>query len=176
VPAPPEELLGWGQAARFVTSRVTEYYLRAMTRRRSRRSQAGFTLIEILVASTILLILVSVSGFMVARYLGRARVIGARTQIDAFSLALSGYYIDAGRYPSTEQGLEALWRRPTLEPVPARWDGPYLEKELGPDPWGNGYVYVAPGPNNLPYEIRSRGADGVDGGSGADADIVSWRD
>ena len=144
--------------------------------RRTRSSQAGFTLIEILVASTILLILISVSGFLVSSYIGRARVIGARNQINAFSLALSGYFIDTGGYPSTEQGLAGLWRRPTVDPVPQQWVGPYVEKEVPTDPWGNPYQYRAPGPNNLPFEIQSRGADGVDGGTGADADIVSWRD
>ena len=139
-------------------------------------SQAGFTLIEILVASTILLILISVSGFLVSRYLSRARAIGARNQIDAFSMGLTGYFIDTGRYPSTEQGLQALWRRPSVDPVPTDWNGPYLEREIPDDPWGFDYLYQTPGPNDLPYEIRSRGADGVDGGEGADADVVSWRD
>jgi general secretion pathway protein G len=75
-----------------------------------------------------------------------------------------------------EQGLAALWEKPTLEPVSSGWNGPYLYKNIPKDPWGSMYEYVAPGPNNLPYGIRSYGADGREGGENNDADIYSWGD
>ena len=89
--------------------------------------------------------------------------------------SLNAYFLDTGRYPTSEQGLEALWDRPVLEPVPEGWQGPYLTKELPEDPWGNHYDYFVPGPSGLPYGIRSYGADGSEGGDEAAADIVSWK-
>ena len=76
---------------------------------------------------------------------------------------------------NTEQGLKALWEKPYLYPVPSKWNGPYLDTEIPPDPWGNEYQYKTPGPNNLPYEIFSFGADGEKGGEGKNADIYSWK-
>ena len=137
-------------------------------------SQAGFTFIEIMVAMMILVILIGVAGFTYVRYIGRARVVGARNQIEILGIALNSYYLDNGRYPSAEQGLAALWEKPLLEPVPAQWSGPYLTRQLPVDPWGHPYEYAVPGPSGLPYAIRSLGADGAEGGEGSDADVVSW--
>ena len=136
--------------------------------------QAGFTFIEIMVAMMILVVLIGLAGFTYVRYIARARVVGARNQIETFGIALNSYYLDTGRYPTSEQGLAALWEKPLLSPVPSQWDGPYLTRELPVDPWGNAYEYTAPGPNGLPFAIRSLGADGAEGGEGNDADIVSW--
>ena len=89
--------------------------------------------------------------------------------------ALEEYYAECGSLPTTEQGLKALWEKPYLYPVPSKWNGPYLDTEIPPDPWGNEYQYKTPGPNNLPYEIFSFGADGEKGGEGKNADIYSWK-
>ena len=140
----------------------------------SDRRQAGFTFIEIMVAMMILVILIGAAGFTYVRYIARARVVGARNQIEILSIALSSYYLDAGRYPTSEQGLAALWEKPLLEPVPAAWNGPYLNKRLPADPWGHAYEYTTPGPNGLPFGLRSFGADGAEGGEGNDADVTSW--
>jgi general secretion pathway protein G len=139
------------------------------------KKTAGFTLIEIMVAAMILLILISVAGFVVTRNIGKAKVISAKNQIQIFSMALNSYFLDSGQYPSTEQGLAALWEKPVLEPVPEGWDGPYLDKFVPDDPWGRAYEYTSPGPHGLPFGIRSFGADGLEGGEGADQDIASWQ-
>jgi general secretion pathway protein G len=136
--------------------------------------QGGWTFIETLIVIGIVLILTSSVGFMAVRYLGKARSVTARSQIETFSLALDAYFLDCGRYPSQEQGLASLWEKPNTEPVPARWNGPYINKGVPPDPWENEYEYTVPGPNNLPFGIRSLGADGRVGGEGEDADISSW--
>jgi general secretion pathway protein G len=136
--------------------------------------QAGFTFIEIMVSLIILVILIGTAGFTYVRYVARARVVGARNQIESLGIALNSYYLDTGRYPTAEQGLAALWEKPLLEPVPSRWSGPYLTKEMPEDPWGNAYEYTTPGPNGLPFAIRSFGADGAEGGEGDDADVTSW--
>lgn len=136
--------------------------------------QAGFTFIEIMVAMMILVILIGVAGFTYVRYVARARVVGARNQIEIFEIALNSYYLDCGRYPTPEQGLAALWEKPLLEPVPGQWSGPYLSKKLPNDPWGHPYEYAVPGPGGLPFAVRSLGADGAEGGEGNDADVASW--
>jgi general secretion pathway protein G len=148
-----------------------------MRRRQAREDrQAGFTFIEIMVAVMILLILIGAASFTYIRYVSRARVVGAKNQVEAFSIALNAYYLDCGRYPSTEQGLKALWAKPVLEPVPSQWSGPYLNKEVPRDPWGRDYEYRNPGPSGLPFAIRSLGADGLEGGEGSDRDVESWRE
>jgi len=145
-----------------------------MEKKRLARRQAGFTFIEIMVAMIILLILIGAAGFGYVRYVARARVVAAKNQIEIFSVALISYFLDCGRYPSSEQGLEALWEKPVLEPVPAGWEGPYLTKMVPKDPWGKAYEYSAPGPHGLPFGIRALGADGLQGGEGNDRDLDSW--
>jgi general secretion pathway protein G len=137
-------------------------------------SDDGWTFMETLIVIAIVLILTSSVGYTAIQYLDRARTATARSQIDSFTVALESYYIDCGRYPSTEQGLAALWEIPVIEPVNIGWNGPYLYKNIPNDPWGNPYEYTIPGPNNLPYGIRSFGADGREGGERNDADISSW--
>ena len=138
-----------------------------------RHREGGFTFVEILVAMMILFILLGTSGFAYFRYVSKARVVAAKNQIETLALALNSYYLDAGTYPTTDQGLEALWQQPILEPVPSGWDGPYLTKELPRDPWGYKYEYSVPGPAGLPFGIRSLGSDGMEGGEGED--ILSWK-
>jgi general secretion pathway protein G len=137
---------------------------------------AGWTFMETLIVIAIVLILTSSVGFMAVQYLDRARIATARSQIDAFTVALESYYIDCGRYPAAEQGLAALWQKPVSQPVSDNWSGPYMYKNIPNDPWGNPYEYRVPGENGLAYSIRSLGADGREGGRKNDADITSWSD
>lgn len=140
-----------------------------------RRRRSGFTLIELLV---VLVILALLAGLVLPRFLGRtkqAQVAAAKSQIANFKTPLNLYAADNGEFPSTQQGLEALISEPTSSPRPRNWKGPYLSdvSQVPPDPWGNPYVYMAPGPNGEDFAIVSYGADGKEGGSGDDADISS---
>src|SRR5207247_2278500 len=90
--------------------------------------------------------------------------------------ALDGYRLDNGRYPTTAQGLGALWQAPTQDPLPSTWKGPYLRKEVPLDPWGRAYAYTCPGEHNpAGYDLVSLGADGQPGGGGEASDVVSWK-
>ena len=152
--------------------RITAIYIKKI--QKIFRAESGFTLIEIMVASMVLLILISVAGFVVTRNVGKAKTVSTKNQIQIFSMALNSYFLDCGIYPTTEQGLKALWEKPVLEPVPEAWDGPYLDKVVPKDPWGNDYEYSSPGPHGLPFGIRSFGADGMEGGEIQNKDITSW--
>jgi len=132
--------------------------------------------VEVLVVIAIVLILTSGVGFMAFRSIAKSRQVTARSQVETLALALDAYALDCLRYPPTEQGLDALWARPTAEPVPDRWDGPYVTKKVTADPWGQPYEYREPGPDGLPFAIRSFGADGREGGEGNDRDISSWEE
>lgn len=139
------------------------------------RKSAGFTLIEILVVVAVIAVLAALVAPNVFQQLGTAQDAAARAQIEMLGAALDGYRLDNGRYPSTAQGLDALVAEPASDPRPRNWRGPYLRRELPLDPWGNPYVYVAPGEfSPASYDLSSYGADGVPGGTGEDADILSW--
>jgi general secretion pathway protein G len=132
---------------------------------------AGFTLIELLVVLVILGLLAGLVGPQVLKYLSSASSDTARLQIENLSNAMEGYRIEVGRYPSTEEGLEALVEAP---PGATRWNGPYLKKSVIPkDPWGNEYNYRSPGEHG-PFDIFSLGSDNAPGGEGESRDIVSW--
>ena len=104
-----------------------------------------------------------------------ARVATARAQIESLATALDAYRLDNGRYPSTAQGLGALWEKPTADP-PANWRSPYVRKAIPLDPWGRGYVYRSPGTESPGgYDLLTLGADGQPGGTGENADITSWK-
>lgn len=118
----------------------------------------------------IILILTSAVGFMAFKYIDQAKQATAKSQIETFALALSSYYIDCKNYPDPQQGLSALWEKPAGVDG---WNGPYIAKAVPKDPWGHDYQLKMPGPNGLPFEIVSLGAAGVEGGSGADADLSS---
>src|SRR5882762_7695410 len=143
--------------------------VRKARRRRSRaQSQRGFTLVEMLVVITIIGLIMSLVGPRVLNYLGESKVKAARIQIQSFASALDLFYLDAGRYPSSAEGLAVL-----VQPTGgiAAWNGPYLKGGTVPnDPWGKSYVYRSPGERSA-YEIVSYGADGQEGGTGAAADI-----
>jgi general secretion pathway protein G len=140
-----------------------------MSARRRRRSQAGFTLVEILVVITIIGLIMALVGPRVLNYLGESKAKAAKIQIESFSSALDLYYLDLGRYPNGNEGLAALTRSNNAP----GWNGPYLRGGVVPnDPWGHGYLYRAPG-ERAPYEIISLCSDGQEGGSGTAADIAS---
>ena len=132
---------------------------------------AGITLIELLVVVTIIAMFAALVGPRLFRQVGRSRVTAARAQINSFQTVLGAYKLDTGRFPTTQQGLEALRRQP--EGV-ARWDGPYLPQDIPFDPWGNAFVYKYPGDHGDEPDIVALGADGQPGGEGEDADVVSW--
>lgn len=134
----------------------------------------GFTFIETIVTISIILILSATVGFSAIKYIERARVASCRNQIETFRLALQSYYLDSFQYPSEGQSLKALWEKPSMPPVPSKWEGPYVDRQIPLDPWGNNYVYKNPGENDLPFSIISYGTDGKPGGEGTNADINSW--
>lgn len=130
----------------------------------------GFTLLELLV---VLVILGLLAGYVAPKYfaqVGKSEVKTARAQIEGIEKALDQYRIDVGHYPSNEQGLAALNTKPADE---ARWDGPYLKKNLPNDPWGKPYQYRMPGEHSE-VDIFSFGRDGQPGGTGEGADIQNW--
>lgn len=133
--------------------------------------QAGVTLIELLVVVTIIALFAALVAPRLFRQVGRSRVTATRAQINSFQTALGAYKLDTSKFPTTEQGLQALRVQP--EGV-ARWDGPYLPQDIPADPWGNPYVYKYPGEHGDEPDIVSLGADGMPGGEGDDADILSW--
>ena len=129
----------------------------------------GYSLIELLVVLTIISLLVGLTGPRVLNYLGDSRVKTARVQIESLGSALDLFYLDAGRYPTAAEGLNALTQRPTGVET---WNGPYLKGGQVPrDPWGNPYQYRLVAEQTPPYEIISLGSDGGAGGTGMAADI-----
>jgi general secretion pathway protein G len=135
------------------------------------KGQRGVTLIELLVVVTIVALFAALVGPRLFRQVDRSRITAARAQINSFQTALGVYKLDTGRFPTTEQGLQALRVRP--EGV-ERWDGPYLPQDAPLDPWGRPYVYRYPGEHGDEPDIASYGADGQVGGEGDGADILSW--
>jgi len=142
---------------------------------RPARDRAGFTLIEILVVIAVLAMLAALVAPNVFQHVGTAKDATARSQIELLGAGLDAYRLDNGRYPTTDQGLDALQTQPTMEPLPSNWRGPYLRKDVPLDPWGGPYIYLSPGERNpRGYDLLSLGADGELGGEGEDADVVSW--
>jgi general secretion pathway protein G len=136
------------------------------------RRRSGFTLLELVVVIIVLGLLAGIVAPQIIGRLSEAKSTTARTQIELLSVALDGYRLDNGSYPTTEQGLSALRERPTRPPLPANWRGPYLRKDVPVDPWGRPYVYRAPGERNPgAFDLGSLGRDGKVGGDGEDADI-----
>ena len=134
-------------------------------------ASAGFTLLELLVVLAILGMIAAFAVPEVMKYLDRARSDSAKIQISNLSTALDLYRLDVGRYPSTNEGLASLVRRPTAA---ERWTGPYVKKEESLiDPWGERYDYRSPGQHGA-FDLFSLGADKAEGGEGEDRDLTSW--
>jgi len=135
------------------------------------REATGFTLIELLVVLMILGLLAGLVGPRVLKQLGGAKSDTAQLQIAEFSSGLDLFYVEVGRYPTTEEGLESL----VSEPVGVgNWNGPYLKKnDLPTDPWGQSYHYRNPGEHGE-FDLYSLGRDNIGGGGDEDTDIVSW--
>ena len=139
--------------------------------------QKGFTLIEIMV---VVIILGLLAGIVLPKILGReeeAKVSAAKVQMKAFESALDGFKLDNGFYPTTDQGLSALIKKPEVGRIPDKWkEGGYLKPARIPkDPWGKDFLYFSPGNEGREYEIVSYGPDGEQGGEGKNADIESWK-
>ena len=142
--------------------------LRAQRRSQRHLAQQGFTLVEMLVVITIIGLIMGLIGPRVLNYLSESKVKAAKIQLQSFSSALDLFYLDAGRFPSTAEGLGALVQ---ATPGVAGWNGPYLKGGVVPsDPWNAAYVYRSPGEHG-PYDIMSYGSDGQEGGSGTAGDI-----
>ncbi len=135
-----------------------------------KKNQKGFTLIELMVVMIILGLLAALVGPKVFGKLGKGRKGATKTQIALFSGALDEFRLDVGRYPTTEEGLNALREKPANL---NKWEGPYLPKAVPKDPWDNNYVYKCPGEHG-DYDLISYGGDSQPGGEGEDADVVSW--
>ena len=137
-----------------------------------RRNMSGMTLIEILV---VLVLIGVVLGIVGGNFIGRgekAKADAAKIEIGQIGQSLDLFKLEVGRYPTSQEGLQALISAP---PGLTNWNGPYWKKSTLPkDPWGNEYRYSAPGQHG-PYDILSYGADGKEGGEGANKDILSWQ-
>ena len=138
----------------------------------SRRRECGMTLIEILV---VLVLLGIVMGIVAGNFIGQgeeAKRKAAGIEITQIGNTLDLFKLEVGRYPTSQEGLQALITAPAGV---NNWNGPYWKKGTLPkDPWGNEYKYTQPGSNNKPYDIVSYGTDGQEGGSGTAADVTSW--
>lgn len=136
------------------------------------QTRQGFTLMELLVVLTILGLLAAIVVPNVLGQLGSSKPKTARIQIEELGTALEFFYLETGRYPSTEEGLQALVENPNDL---VRWKGPYLKKLIIPnDPWSRPYHYQAPGQNG-PYDLFTLGRDGEIDGEDEDADVSSWQ-
>ena len=147
-----------------VMRRVSPAYRRLLT------DSCGFTLVELIVVVIIIGLLAGLVLPQFIRQEEKAKLKAAQAQIELLGTALDTFRLDVGRYPSTDEGLQALRQKPGAID---RWDGPYLKKELPLDPWGKPYMYKSPGDHG-PYDIVSYGADSAPGGEGDNRDIVSW--
>jgi general secretion pathway protein G len=140
--------------------------------KKRKRRDRGFTLIELLIVMIILGLLAALVGPRMFGKVGKSKQKAAKAQIALLETALDTYRLDVGKYPTTNQGLDALRVKPDgVE----NWDGPYLPKEVPLDPWGHPYEYICPGEHG-DYDITSLGADGRAGGEDEDMDIVNWKE
>ncbi|MBI2088564.1 MAG: type II secretion system major pseudopilin GspG [Deltaproteobacteria bacterium] len=144
--------------------------LDSIQNRQSKIQNSGFTLVELLVVMVIIGLLAALVAPRFIRQEEKAKLKAAKAQIELLGTALDTFRLDIGRYPTTQEGLEALRAQPAGTD---KWDGPYLKKEVPLDPWGRPYSYRSPGEHG-PYDLLSYGADGAPGGEGDNRDITSW--
>jgi general secretion pathway protein G len=142
---------------------------RGLSERRDRA--AGITLIELLVVMVIIAMFATLVSARLFRNVDKAKITQARAQIQEFESVLDMFRLDVGRYPTTDEGLQALRVKPSGV---TNWDGPYLKKDVPLDPWGHAYVYKIPGQHG-DFDLFSMGGDGQEGGDGDAADIVNWK-
>lgn len=133
------------------------------------QTEKGFTLVELLVVMVLLALLASLVAPRLFPKLGKGKQSAAKAQIELISQALDHFRLDVGRYPTLQEGLNALITNPGVD----KWDGPYLKKSLPSDPWGRSYYYQFPGSHGE-VDLFSYGRDGAPGGEGEDKDVVSW--
>lgn len=147
------------------------------------KKSEGFTFIETLAVLAIAAVLSAGSIVSATKLISIAKRTAAQNQISQYSSALQTYFIDCGCFPTTEQGLDALWEKPVFYPIPEKWNGPYLERKPSADPWGTDFKYLCAEssvmppevPANLPFVLLSFGADKKEGGEGENCDVVSWK-
>ena len=140
-----------------------------MLSRFHRKGRRGFTLIELLVVMAIIALLADLVGPRLFPKLGKGKQSAAKAQIELLGQALDQFRLDVGRYPTTQEGLNALSANPGVD----KWEGPYLKKGLPADPWDRPYQYQSPGTHGE-YDLQSYGRDGQPGGDGEDKDVTSW--
>ena len=146
------------------------------------KNYPAFTFVETLAVLAITAALTAGCTISVSKLIASAKRTSAQNQIEQYSAALQTYFLDCGRFPTTEQGLAALWEKPVLFPIPEEWNGPYLERRPAKDPWGTDFEYLSAEssimlsevPANLPYVLICYGADKQKGGKANGQDIVSW--
>ncbi|MGZ8225503.1 MAG: type II secretion system major pseudopilin GspG [Methylococcaceae bacterium] len=138
----------------------------------NKHKETGFTLLELLVVLGIIAMLAGIVGPQVMKHMGESKTKAAKVQIEDLAATLDMYKLDLGRYPTTEEGLNALIESPDSSKP---WNGPYLRKSKIPlDPWQQEYHYVSPGEHGK-FDLFSLGADSKEGGEGEDQDLVSWQ-
>jgi len=149
---------------------MLRYFFSAKPLKRS-QLQAGFTLIELLVVLFIIGMLAAIGSPPIFRYLGKAKTDAARAQVQNIAASVDLFRFDIGRYPTQEEGLEALMTKPATA---EQWNGPYLKKRASlSDPWGQLYLYRFPGQHG-DFDIYSLGVDKAPGGTGEAQDVGNW--
>jgi general secretion pathway protein G len=136
-----------------------------------RATEAGFTLMEMLVVLVVIALIAAVAIPQVMRLLGSAKHKAAAIQLETLSQSLNFYQLDIGEYPTSQEGLPVLWQPGATNDA---WSGPYVREERQLiDPWGHKFLYRAPGTGKRAFDLVTLGADGKEGGSGDDADLAA---
>lgn len=149
---------------------------------KSKKSE-GFTFVETMSVLAIGAILAAGTAVSGTKLIEKAKQSSAKSQIEQYRTALQSYFLDCGCYPTTAQGLNALWEEPVEFSLSEQWNGPYLERKPCADPWGSDFEYLnsqdsalpSEVPESLPFVLISYGADRQEGGEGNGKDICSWK-